>query len=319
MQTHYTNSKGQPVEIATMLRPHLANARDKLAREDRDGSRAAEIEAMTARLATLDAEYAADLAEAEGENPRIFPGANNPPAEPSPEPTATASGFDAIAVHMDDLLMEARNWADGKSAESQDHADEIDRLIDDLRLAMQTAEKARVAEKKPLDEQITEIQNRYNVYIAPSTNKKPGKVVVAIDALKAALKPFLDEQKRQRDAEAEDARKAAQDAADAAAAALRSTEASDLEAREAAEVLVEAATDAAQVAKRAEKAATIGTGLTRFYEPVLTDQREAVLHYMKQQPQAFLTLCMDLAKADVRAGKRQIPGFEVRELTRVVG
>lgn len=317
MQTHYTNSKGQPVEIATMLRPHLANARDKLAREDRDGSRAAEIEAMTARLATLDAEYAADLAEAEGANPRIFPGANNPPAEP--EPTATAGGFDAIAVHMDDLLMEARNWADGKSAESQAHADEIERLVDDLRLAMQTAEKARVAEKKPLDEQIAEIQARYNVYIAPSTNKKPGKVVVAIDALKAALKPFLDEQKRQRDAEAEAARKAAQDAADAAAAALRSTEASDLEAREAAEALVEAATDAAQVAKRAEKAATTGTGLTRFYEPVLTDQREAVLHYMKQQPQAFLTLCMDLAKADVRAGKRQIPGFEVRELTRVVG
>lgn len=315
MQTHYTNSKGQQVEIATMLRPHLANAREKLIREDRAGARSAEIEAMTARLATLDAEYAADLAEAEGENPRIYPGANNPP----PEPTPTASGFDAIAVHMDDLLMEARNWADGKAAESQDHADEIDRLIDDLRLAMQTAEKARVAEKKPLDEQIAEIQARYNTYIAPATNKKPGKVVVAIDALKAALKPFLDEQKRIKDEEAEAARKAAQDAADAAAAALRATEASDLEAREAAEVLVEAATEAAQTAKRAEKAATIGTGLTRFYEPVLVDQREAVLHYMKQQPQAFLTLCMDLAKADVRAGKRQIPGFEVRELTRVVG
>lgn len=315
MQTHYTNSKGQSVEIATMLRPHLANARDKLAREDKDGARSAEIEAMTARLASLDADYAAELADAQGENPRIYPGANNPPSEP----TADVSGYDALAAHMDDLLMEARNWADGKSAESQAHADEIDRLIDDLRLAMQTADKARVAEKKPLDDQISEIQARYNVYIAPATNKKPGKVVVAIDALKAALKPFLDEQKRIKDEEAEAARKAAQEAADAAAEALRASEASDLEAREAAEALVEAATEAAQTAKRAKKAATTGTGLTRYYEPVLTDQREAVLHYMKQQPQAFLTLCMDLAKADVRAGKHQIPGFEVRELTRVVG
>jgi hypothetical protein len=38
---------------------------------------------------------------------------------------------------------------------------------------------------------------------------------------------------------------------------------------------------------------------------------------MKDQPQRFLDLVVDLAKADVRAGKRQIPGFEVREQTRV--
>lgn len=54
--THYTNSKGQPVAIVTMLYPHLFNAHAKLVRERVDDSRDAEIEAMAARLAELDAE-----------------------------------------------------------------------------------------------------------------------------------------------------------------------------------------------------------------------------------------------------------------------
>lgn len=55
MTAHYTNSKGAQVPIADMLYPHLRNARDKLVREQKDGERQAEIDAMTARLAEIDA------------------------------------------------------------------------------------------------------------------------------------------------------------------------------------------------------------------------------------------------------------------------
>jgi hypothetical protein len=55
MTTHYQGSRG-PMEIATMPYPYLLNARDKLVREG-DPSRAAEIEAMTARVKELDAEH----------------------------------------------------------------------------------------------------------------------------------------------------------------------------------------------------------------------------------------------------------------------
>lgn len=53
--THYTNSKGLPVLIESMFYPHLLNARDKLVREQKEGDRQAEIDAMTARLAEIDA------------------------------------------------------------------------------------------------------------------------------------------------------------------------------------------------------------------------------------------------------------------------
>lgn len=53
MTTHYHGSKG-PVPIADMFYPHLLNARDKLVREQ--PHRAAEIDAMTARLKEIDAE-----------------------------------------------------------------------------------------------------------------------------------------------------------------------------------------------------------------------------------------------------------------------
>ena len=48
------------VEIAAMPYPHLKAARDKLVREGLGKERAAEVEAMTARLDALDAEHAAE-------------------------------------------------------------------------------------------------------------------------------------------------------------------------------------------------------------------------------------------------------------------
>lgn len=54
MKTHYHGSRGSLL-IADMLYPHLLNARDKLVRDQTDGERQDEIDAMTARLAEIDA------------------------------------------------------------------------------------------------------------------------------------------------------------------------------------------------------------------------------------------------------------------------
>lgn len=319
MQTHYTNSKGQPVEIATMLRPHLLNARDKLVRDD--PARSAEIAAMTARLAVLDAEYADSIAEANGDNPRIHLGANNPPEETTPavaEPTP--KGWVAIVANMDDWLMEARNWADGQKVETEAQAEAVEALIGELRDAGAAAEAERVKEKKPLDDKIAAIQSRYNPYIAPLTNKTvKGRIPLAIDALQKTLKPYLDEQKRLKEEAAQKAQQEAQAAAELAAAALRVVDEADLGGREDVNALIDAADDAARVAKRVAKAATTGTGLTRFYVPVIRDRKAATLHYMVAQPERFIELVMELARADVKAGKRgdALPGIEIVEDTRV--
>lgn len=65
MTTHYEGSRG-PMEIASMPYPYLRNARDKLVREQRDGERQAEIDAMSAQIDKLDAERVEQEAQAHG-------------------------------------------------------------------------------------------------------------------------------------------------------------------------------------------------------------------------------------------------------------
>ena len=61
--THYNNSRGVDVLIADMAYPHLASAHAKLVREQRDGLRQTEIDAMAEELARRDAQRAAEEAE----------------------------------------------------------------------------------------------------------------------------------------------------------------------------------------------------------------------------------------------------------------
>ena len=68
MTKMYVNSKGQDVEIASMAYPHLCSAHAKLVREQRDGLRQAEIDAMAAEIAIRDEAHAApQAADAGGE------------------------------------------------------------------------------------------------------------------------------------------------------------------------------------------------------------------------------------------------------------
>lgn len=77
--THYTNSKGESVEIASMAYPHLVSAHKKaVATEERkhqsahlngteydNPEREAEIDAMAAEIAKRDEAYAAEQADAD--------------------------------------------------------------------------------------------------------------------------------------------------------------------------------------------------------------------------------------------------------------
>ena len=103
-----------------------------------------------------------------------------------------ATPFAIITDSINDALVEAKNWADGTPAETQEQVDEIARLIDDLSANAKALEADRVTEKKPHDDAIKSIQDRFNVYLAPLTNKGvKGKVPLAIEALRAAQRPFL--------------------------------------------------------------------------------------------------------------------------------
>lgn len=240
------------------------------------------------------------LAELAADQDRLGIGGNNPP-EPTP--------FDAIKVHVDDLMETARGFLDGSEITTQAEADAVSKLMDEARKAGKAADVARAEEKRPHDDASKAVQAKWKPLLESADR--------AVSLCKQALAPFLEAQEAEKRRIAEEARRAAEEAAQRAAEAARQAAATDLEAQERADELAKDATAAAKLAKRAEgdKAHGVGgaraTTLRTTYRPVLTDRRAACAHYYSINPEAFDGLLMELAAADVRASKHTIPGFDV--------
>lgn len=320
--THCQSSKG-PLDIAKMPISHALNARNRLQRAE--PAHVGEIAALDAHIERLSAQNTDEAL-----NPRAVLGGNNPPPDErkSAEPEQPVS-WSAVKAHMDDLLAEADNWARDDEPfviENQGQADAIARLRQDLQDAIKAADDARQVEKKPLDERVAEIQNRYNAYIAPIKNRAPGTVSKAVAALGNILTGWLnklDAEKKAR--ERESAEKAAAAAAEAIAARAEAKEATDLNAMDAAEDKLAAAKnlirEAEGIAK--EKVHAQGSrravGLRSVWVAKLNDGEgiKAVNHYLKTRPDDIRAFIQSLADKDVREGKRAIPGFTIREEKRV--
>ena len=230
--------------------------------------------------------------------------------EPSP--------FDAVRINIEDLFTQAKGFLDGDPVTSQAVADEIGALLAEIRQAEKAADEARKLENKPFDDGKTEVQERYLPLIGNTTRIK-GKTVLASEACKAALAPFL---KAQDDAkrEAEKVARAQAEAAQSAAAeAARAAASDNLEAKEAAEALVTEARKATTEASRAaaDRAHVTGgaraTTLRSVWRAERVSSQVAAVHYWKTNPEAFDAVLQKLADDDVRAGKRSIPGFNVIE------
>lgn len=238
------------------------------------------------------------------------------------EPIPNMTPFEALTLNLDDLLTEARNWADGTAAETQEQVDTIASLIDQLNDGGKALEKERVTEKKPHDEAVKAIQDRYNVYLAPTTNKTvKGKVPLAVEALRAAQRPFLLAQERKLEEARQKAREEAERKAREAAEAARQADASDLEAREEAEAKIAEAEVAAKAAKEADKAKAHAhgdgraQGLRTKHVGWIDDLNAAVKFYWQQDDGPFRELVQKLVDADIRAGRRgdSIPGVTIIE------
>lgn len=307
----YQSSKG-PVEISTMPLSHARNAMNKLVRGEPE--RTAEIEALRTHVEALEAE-----AIEKNLNPRAAIGGNNPPEEVSEAVAVELADWAAIKIHLDDLLTEAGNWADGVEITNQSQADTVARLKQDLQQGAALAESARVAEKKPLDDQITEIQDRYNAYIAPLKNKKPGSVSKATQALGNMLTSWLtklDDERREREREAADI--AAKAAAEALAAHTEAKTTTDLEVIDRAEDKMATAEALLKQAKgvSTEKVQVQGSiraiGLKSYWMAEITDSREALLFYLKQNRAEFDALVLEMANRDAKheATRRPVPGVK---------
>lgn len=232
----------------------------------------------------------------------------NPLAVASAPKTHNQSPFDLISTEINDLFEEAKNWADGEPITSQGMHDQIERLRDGIHEAGKRADEMRKEEKRPLDDQVKAIQDRYNVFIAP----KKGKVDLAKSALDALLTPWRTKVAQEKAAEAARIAQEAEAARKEAVEAIRQSS-GNLAAREEAEELLADAKRLEKTAKRADKAATTGTGLRTVWVATLTDAEAGLDWAYERDPARFTELVVAMANEAVRAGVRTVPGFVVAE------
>lgn len=236
---------------------------------------------------------------------------HNQPPEPTP--------YEKAVAEIDGLYDEAKNWLDGQAVDSQSVADGLAKLLTMLRDATKRADEAREAEVEPFNKAKAEIQARYAPLIA-DTKAIKGKAVLAMEACKKALGPWLEKIDREKREAADKARREAEELAWRAQMAIRATPITDLAGREKAEELVAEAKEAESFARHAAKdtAKVDGGGkraisMRTVYTPRLIDPPAAVRHYWQTSRVSMEKFILQLAEQDVRNGRKSIPGFAIDE------
>lgn len=245
------------------------------------------------------------------ENPRAILGGNSPPPDPTP--------YDIARKAVEDIYQETVLWLDGHAIDSKEMADGVGNLLAGIRKAEKLADEARKAENKPFDDGKAEVQARYAALIGDTKTTK-GKTVLAAEACKAALQPWLLAEDRRLAEEARVAREEADRRRREAEAALRASDATNLAAREAAEGLLSQAKRAdiaANVAHR--QTATAGgafgrsAGLRTTWTVTIDDPVVAARTCWTEAREEMLEFLQAWAVRQARAGRHSIPGFAIAE------
>lgn len=216
--------------------------------------------------------------------------------------------FDAHVMHADSLYEEVGHWADGAEIENEKQAEAVDRLINDVKDAIEAAEAARDETIKPLTAQVTAARERWYPLVG-DTQKVTGKLIRAKKALLACKTVWGDRLRAKQAAEAARLRAEATEAARIASEAARDA-VGDLEATEQAEDLIATAQQALRGAAIAEKAKPKGFR-DNWAVTGVTDDTALLRHYWQTNRQAIVAAARGLADVDVRQGKRTIPGVTI--------
>lgn len=218
--------------------------------------------------------------------------------------------FELSRDEIEDLFLEATNWADGEPVTTAEQEAAIDKLIGLLRDAEKLADARRVEENKPFDEGKAAVQAKFNPLIQP----KKGKTQIAIESLKATVAPYRKKIADEKAAAAEKLRLEAEAKRKAAEDAFRTSQVTDLAKRAEAEALLDEAKQAEKVAKKADKVATTGLGLRTTYRAEVTDPDLLAGYCWERHLPAVIEAMTALAQRDVNAGNHSIPGIKVHEV-----
>jgi hypothetical protein len=219
--------------------------------------------------------------------------------------------FTLITESIDDLLLEANNFLDGKEIENEEQEAAVASILTRLRREANAADDLRKAERKPHADAADAVQEKWRPLL--------DKADTAVTTAKNALTSFLRKKDEAQRAAAQAATLEARRQAEAAAQAAEQASPSDLAGMTTARVLQENAAAAAKVAQKLDKArpqargGERAVGLKSVWAPILTDSVAALRHYRERQPEALKSWLLEQAFKDVRAGAREIPGFTISE------
>lgn len=228
-------------------------------------------------------------------------GDNNPPTTP----------FEIYTSKINDLYDEATLWLDGDPVDSEEMAEGIATLLDSIRTAGSDADKERAAEKKPYWDAGKAVDEKWKELLTLANR--------ATDACKKALAPWLDKKQKEKEERDRLAREEADKKMAEAQKAMRESSQDNLAERAVAEDQLQAAKRAdAKANAQARESAGVkpktggrSISLRRSYEAILDDPQAALEHYW---PHVDIEACLlKLGNDDVKRGKRQIPGFRVKE------
>jgi hypothetical protein len=223
--------------------------------------------------------------------------------------------FELSKEAISSLFEEAKSWLDGDPIATQGQADMVQKLLRDIQAAEKEADARRTTENEPFDAGKAEVQARYAPLIA-NTKTTKGLTVLAIDACKKALAPWLIKIDEENRAKAEALRKEAEEKQHIAMEAMRQRN-GDLEASAKAEELVREAKAAEADARRADnaKAQAKGegraVGLRDYYTPEIIDATAFARHVWMTHRPDMETFLAGMAAKLVASGIHTIPGITV--------
>jgi hypothetical protein len=219
----------------------------------------------------------------------------------------------AYSMAVDDLYAEAANFVDGEPVKTQGEADALAAIITGAKQIRKDADAARKVEKQPHDDAAKAVQAKWVPVLT--------KVDDVIAAVQKPLAAWLLAQEAERQRIAQETQAEADRLAAEAIAAARTS--GSLESLTATRELQDAAFDAAKVAKRAGKAKSHvhgggrAIGLRTYWDVTMTDGKAAVQWAMRHHADDLREYLLTLAKRDVSAGSRAIPGFVIQEERKV--
>ena len=228
-----------------------------------------------------------------------------------PEPTQ----FEAMQMHILDLMETAQGFLDGEPIANQETADLVGKLIDEARKAQKDGKAMRMSQTKPLDEAKKQIMDQWR----PLIDEDTGKCAMIVSTAKQALKPWLEHLEAQQRAEAAKTREEAEKARQAALEAERAASAANLEAIERVELARREAEQAERAANRADKAKAHATGGSRaiglrsYYRAEVTDPVEFGKWLWANRRADYLAFIEQQAAIEARHGPKPIPGIIIHE------